>query len=175
VVVWAVAACSLSLFAEGVRAQTVEVSTGLLIAEEPSRVVPMVSVAIGTDVLGLPLIAEAGYGRSDFTSFGEAFHRHFGVFALGTEWFPAQRSVGLRAGLGAELEDDESEDDPGFRSSGNWAGGVVVALVFRRTLGSGRELRLLFGDHILGPVNAIFDPDEYDFGHRVRLLVGIGF
>lgn len=137
----------------------------------------MLSVTVGTDALGFPLLLEGGFARADFTSFGEAFHRNFGIFVLGTEWTPVEgaTSIALRLGVGAVVEDDISEDDSAFRSSNNWAGGLVPGLVLRRRLESGREVSLLVSDHLLGPVNALFDPEEYSVEHRLRVLLGIRF
>ncbi len=170
-------ACALHGVTTDVRAQTVELSAGLLIADKPARLSPMLSVTLGTDALGFPLLLEGSFARADFTSFGEAFHRNFGLFVLGTEWTPVEgaTSIALRLGVGAVVEDDVSEDDPAFRSSNNWAGGVVPGLVLRRRLESGRELFILMSDHILGPVNALFDPEEYSVEHRLRVLLGIRF
>ena len=67
----------------------VEVTAGIAVADESApdgaRVAPMVSLALGTDAVGFPLILEAGFARADFTSFGEVFHRNQGLFVLGTE------------------------------------------------------------------------------------------
>ncbi len=159
----------------------VEVTAGVLavgeIASAANSVGPVVSLTIGSGALGIPVLLEGAVSRIDFTSFGEPFHRNYGFMTLGTEWLPVQGpvAVGLRLGLGATVEDDISEDDPTFFSSNNWAEALVPALVLRRTLASGRQLVLTVSDHILGPFNAVFDPEEYGVEHRVRVLLGVRF
>jgi hypothetical protein len=177
---WLVVATVLGLPGQGT-AQPVELSAGVLFAHETaplgSHVAPMVSVALRAELGRFPVLLEAGFARSDFDSFGEAFHRNYGVFTLGSEWMPVRGTTraGLRLGVGAVVEDDESEVDPAFTSSGNWAEAVVFGLVIRRRLGSGRDLVFSLSDHVLGPVNAIFDPVEYDVEHRFRVLLGLRF
>ena len=159
----------------------VEVTAGVAVADESAppgaRVAPMVSLALDLDAVGVPLILEAGFARADFTSFGEAFHRNHGYFVLGTEWTPVRAGVhvGLRLGVGALVEDDINEDDTAFRSSNNWAEAVVPGLVIKRPLASGRELVFVLSDHVLYPIDALFDPDEYSVEHRFRLLLGLRF
>ena len=163
-------------------AQHVELSAGVLVADEfappGARVAPMLSLGLGADPPGLPpLLLEAGFGRSDFNSFGEDFHRYYGTFALSVEWTPlrAPTSVGLRFGLGALVEDDVSEENPGFVSSSNWVEALVPAVVVSRRLASGRTLILTVADFMLQPVNGLLDPSEYSVEHRFRVLLGLGF
>jgi hypothetical protein len=159
----------------------VEVTAGVVlvgeIASTDERIGPVISVTLGTGALGFPLLLEGAVSRIDFTSFGEPFHRNYGFMTLGTEWLPVQGpgAVGLRLGVGAAVEDDISEDDPTFFSSNNWAEAVVPGLVLKRTLASGRQLVLTISDHILGPFNAVLDPEEYGVEHRVRVLFGVRF
>ena len=158
-----------------------EVTAGVMVADQNApdgaRVAPLVSLAIGTDAVGFPLILEAGFARADFTSFGEAFHRNHGYFVLGSEWTPVRSElhVGLRLGVGGVVEDDISEDDPGFRSSNNWAEAVVPGLVIKRPLASGREFVFTVSDHVMYPIDALFDPSEYSVEHRFRILFGVRF
>ena len=142
-----------------------------------ARLGPMLSLTLGADLAGLPLLLEAGFARADFTSFGEEFHRNYGAFVLGSEWVPVRETVhvGLRLGLGAMVEDDISEDDPAFRSSNRWAEALVPGVVVRRPLAGGRALVFTVSDHIAGFWNALWDPDEYGVEHRLRVLVGVWF
>ena len=155
----------------------VEVMAGVMVADSdsPARAAPFVSLTLGLPVL--PLLLEAGVGRADFNSFGTDYHRHYGMFVLGGEWTAVRSSVdvALRLGLGALVEDDINEEDPAFRSSNNWIEALVPALVIRKPLASGREMVFTVSDHILGPFNAVFDPDEYSMEHRLRVLVGVRF
>jgi hypothetical protein len=155
----------------------VEVMAGAMVADSdsPARAAPFVSLTLGLPVV--PLLFEAGVGRADFNSFGEDFHRHYGMFFLGGEWTVVRSGVdvALRLGLGALVEDDINEDDPAFRSSNNWVEAVVPALVIRKPLASGRAMVFTVSDHVLGPFNAVLDPDEYGMEHRLRILLGIRF
>ena len=76
-----------------------EVTAGVAVADRfappGARVAPLLSVALGLDVVGIPLILEAGFARADFTSFGEAFHRNHGYFVLGSEWMPIRSAVNV--------------------------------------------------------------------------------
>ena len=159
----------------------VEVTAGVLavgeIASAANSVGPVISLTLGTGALGIPVLLEGAVSRIDFTSFGEPFHRNYGFMTLATEWLPVREpvAVGLRLGVGASVEDDISEDDPAFFSSNNWAEALVPALVLKRTLASGRQLVFTISDHILGPFNAVLDPEEYGVEHRVRVLFGVRF
>ena len=158
-----------------------EVSVGLLVVHEPSlggrQVGPLVSAAASRSVLGLPLILEASFARTDFTSLGQNYHHNHYLLALGAEWFVSRGTtrLGLRFAVGAYGELETVETDPPSPGGGGWIETVVPGLVLERELENGRRIVVRVSDAVLGPWFAVLDPSEYGIEHRFQFLFGVRF
>lgn len=167
----------LTLLPGQVHAQ-VEVSAGVLIVPNAGPDATLAGPVIGVSVpVPGPLSSlrfDVAVGRTDFTVLGQDYHDDHYALALsaGPEVAPG---VSLRLGIGAYGEHQTVEGDPSRGGGDNWTEMVVPALVLSRPLTTGRTLVFTVSDAILGPVDALFDPSEFDVEHRIRLLVGVRF
>ena len=159
-----------------------EVALGVLVVPEPSvggtQVGPALAAMVFRDVLGVPLFLEVGFARTDFNSLGQDYHHNHYSFALNTEWLPARSGstrFGFRLGLGAYGEYEIVETDPASSGGDSWTEAVVPGLILERDIGEDRRLVVALTDSVLGPYFAVFDPEEYDVEHRIRLTLGMRF
>lgn len=159
----------------------VDLSVGVLVHPSPSvgstRVGPLVAVAASGHSFGVPLFVEAGLARTEFASLGMDYHHNYVLLSLGAEWFPTDGAtrIGLRLGGGAVGEFEVVETDPSTSGGGGWTSAVSPGLIVERGVGGGRSLVLALSDHVLGPLNALFDREEYRFDHRVVIRAGVRF
>lgn len=159
----------------------VEVSAGAFVEPKPSvgstRVGPLLSVALASGRLGIPLILDASFARTDFNSLGQDYHHNHTLLTLGTEWFPFQGAtrVGLRLGLGASREVEIIESNPPAPGGDNWIETIVPGLVLERRLRGGKTLVMEVSDYVLGPYFAVLDPQEYGVAHLITAKAGVRF
>ena len=156
----------------------IQLSTGLFVHPSPSigstRVGPLVSLVVSTNSVRLPLFLEGNVARTDFSSLGQDYHHNYYLFALGATWFPTEGAtrLGVRLGIGAagEYEIVEADSSPG---GDGWVSAVVPGLVLERDLRGRLRLVASLTDYVLGPINAILDPEEYGIGHRILVSAGV--
>lgn len=158
-----------------------EAGAGVMFAPEPgpgdTRVGPMLAVVTSLGSLGVPLLLEAGIGRTDFTSLGQDYHNNHYALAILVQWQPVQgpTTLALRLGLGAYGEYQTVETDPPTGGGDNWAEMVTPSVTLTRPLTTNTRLVLTVADALLGPFYAVLDPEEYGIEHRVRVMVGVQF
>ena len=159
-------------------AAQIHLATGVIVHPSPSigstQVGPLLSLAVSSNSTRFPLFLEGSVARTDFTSLGQDYHHNYYLLALGAAWFPTGGAtrVGVRLGMGAvgEYEIVEIDSSPG---GDNWISAVVPGLVLERDLGGRMRLVMGLTDYVLGPLNAIVDPDEYGIGHRILIAAGV--
>ena len=162
-------------------AAQIEAGAGFLVSDAPgvagTRIGPTVAASVRLSTLGLPVILEAGAGRIDFTSLGQAYHEIHYLLGAATEWSVIRGRTGLalRLGLGAYGAYQTVESDPPSGGGSNWLEAVVPAVTATREINPEVRLVVTVSDALLGPMDAVFDPDEYDIEHRVRVLIGVRF
>ena len=157
----------------------VEVTAGVLVLNDPvvegTLAGPTLALSASLAVAGVPVLFEAGVGRTDFTSLGQDYHNDHYFLAVSGQWEAIRGCTGLafRLGAGAYGEYQTVETDPPTGGGDNWSEIVVPGVMLTRAISSETRLVLTLSDAILGPVDAILDPDEYAVEHRLRIMLGL--
>ena len=157
----------------------VEVTAGVLVLNDPvvegTLAGPTLALSASLAVAGVPVLFEAGVGRTDFTSLGQDYHNDHYFLAVSGQWEAIRGRTGLafRLGAGAYGEYQTVETDPPTGGGDNWSAIVVPGLILTRAISTETRLVLILSDAILGPVDAILDPGEYAVEHRLRIMLGL--
>jgi len=118
----------------------------------------------------------AGYARADFPVGQDELHRHHGWAALSVRArTSAGSAVGVSLGLGALAWDDVNETDSAFRSSADLEMILLPGIEVRLGGSDSVEFVAHVRDQVSGWVDAILDPEEGAFQHRMLIGVGIVF
>lgn len=171
--------CLLAFLATPLRGQ-VEASAGVIIAPNPvsgSAIGPSVGATLPLPGPAGFLVVDVGAARTDFTTLGRSYHDDHLLVALQGQWSPIRGDTQftVRVGVGAYGEFQTVETDPPRGGGDNGYETVAAALSLSRALASGTRIVLTLSDILLGPVNALADPEEYDLEHRLRIHVGLRF